>query len=419
MSTLPQQGQPARLSVWDLTWLNLYWFATSFHWGALLTVVIPAEVLRFVPETQKGSALGLLFGIGAAVAMVVTPFAGALSDRSLMHMGRRRPFMIAGTLANCLALIWMKDAAVYAVFLVAYLAVQASDNCAAGAFHGLIPDKVSSGQRGVASGLMGLTSMIGTSAAVLLAGRLVGGGQTGTMYWAISAVILFCMALMTVTVKEERMTGRPPVTVRAFFRSFWIDPRAYPDFAWLFVTRGLVMLGFYTILGFLQFYLKDTLGLSREEAARATGTLSGVAIAAAVGAALLGGWLSDRIGRKAIVSVAGLLLALTSVGLLFQPPFHTLIGIAILLGLGSGAYTSVDWALAIDVLPSRHSSARDLGIWGVANTLPQVTAPLIAGPLLDLFNHAQPGAGYSVIFSMAIVYTVLGSILVWKIKGSR
>ncbi len=80
-------GQMRRLSLGELFWLSLYWFATSFHWGALLAVVIPAEVIRFVPEAQKGSYLGLLFAAGAAIAMVVTPVAGALSDRSILPMG--------------------------------------------------------------------------------------------------------------------------------------------------------------------------------------------------------------------------------------------------------------------------------------------------------------------------------------------
>jgi len=408
-----------RLSLGALFWLNSYWFATAFHWGALLTIVIPAEVLRFVPESQKGSYLGLLFGVGAAVAMVVTPLAGALSDRALFRMGRRRPFMIAGTLLNCAALLWMRSAPSYGWFLAAYLAVQASDNTAAGAFHGLIPDKVPPHQRGVASALMGFLSMVATSAAVLLAGTLVGRGQTRTVYPVIIAVMLLYLLLTLWKVKETPQVTRPALGFLAFLRSFWINPRQYPDFGWLFLTRALVMLGFYTLIGFLQFFVKDTLGLTTAQAASLVGRLSVLVVGAALVAAVAGGVISDRYGRRGIVSIAGFFLALTCVGLLFQPGLPVLTVIAVLLGIGTGAYTSVDWALAIDVLPSRLTAAKDLGIWGIANTLPQVAAPLLAGPLLDVFNRIQPNFGYTVVYSLAIVYTFFGSVFVWKIKGAR
>jgi len=71
------------------------------------------------------------------------------------------------------------------------------------------------------------------------------------------------------------------------------------------------------------------------------------------------------------------------------------------------------------VLPSGHSAAKDLGIWAIANTLPQVLAPVIAGPLLDIFNRRAPNLGYMIIYSLAIVEVALGSAFIWKIKGTR
>ncbi|HEV2358337.1 MAG TPA: MFS transporter [bacterium] len=399
--------------------LGVFWFAISFNWGALLTVVVPAEVLRFVPETQKGLYLGLLFAGGAVVAMVISPLAGALSDRSTLPMGRRRPFVVGGVLLAVPGLLGLRYAPTYAAFAAALLWVQLTVNLAASAFNGLIPDKIPRTQRGAMSGVMGGMMMGGTIAAALLSGRLVGQGMTAAVYWVIAGVLLAATAIIVWKVGETPLREAPPLVLPAFIRSFWVDPRRYPDFAWLFATRGLVMLGFYTIITFLQFFLRDTLHLSRPDAAQATGTISAVVIAAGALVALVAGPASDLIGRKGIVSTAGMFLAFTGIGLLFQPPFHTLLWIGVLFGIGYGAYASVDWALAIDVLPSGQSAAKDLGIWGIANTLPQVLAPVIAGPLLDVFNRMGPNRGYSVIFSMAIVEVVLGSIFIWKIKGTR
>ncbi len=415
VSDFPQ----ARVPLSELVWLGLYWFAMSFHWGALLTVVIPAEVLRFVPESEKGIYLGLLFSGGAVMAMVVAPVVGALSDRSTLPMGRRRPFVFAGVLVNCLGLVGMRYAPTYAWYAGAVLLVQAANNFAGGAFNGLIPDKIPPSQRGLTSGVMGFLMMMGTISAALLAGHFVGQGQASHVYFIVAGVLAACTAIMAWRVKETPLRAAPPFVMQEFTRSFWIDPRRYPDFAWMFVTRALVMLGFYTMITFLQFFVKDTLHLTRPQAAQTTGYLSAITIASGTGVALLAGWLSDRIGRKGIVSAAGISLALTSVGLLTQPPYATLVWVAVVFGIGYGAYTSVDWALAIDVLPSSRSAAKDLGIWAIANTLPQVLAPIVAGPILDAFNRRAPNLGYTVVFSGAIVYVLLGSIFVWRIKGVR
>ena len=411
---------PARhVPLSELVWLGLFWFAMSFHWGALLTVVIPAEVLRFVPESQKGAYLGLLFAAGGVMAMVVSPISGALSDRSTLPMGRRRPFVVAGVLVNIVGLMIMRHAPAYAWYVGGLAIVQAATNFAGGAFNGLIPDRIPQSQRGIASGVLGFMMMSGTVVAALLAGHLVGRGQTALVYLIDAGLFLACTTIMALQIREEPIREAPPFALGAFVRSFWIDPRRYPDFGWMFLTRGLVMLGFYTMISFLQFFVKDTLHLTVAEAARVTGVLSAVTIAAGTVVALAAGWISDRIGRKGIVSAAGFFLALTSFGLLMQPPFSTLVWIAALFGIGYGAFTSVDWALAIDVLPSRGTAAKDLGIWGVANTLPQVLAPILAGPVLDVFNRRAPNSGYTVVFSGAIVCVVLASIFIWKIKGAR
>ena len=96
----------------------------------------------------------------------------------------------------------------------------------------------------------------------------------------------------------------------------------------------------------------------------------------------------------------------------------------IVFGLGYGAYTSVDWALVSDVLPSVDDYAKDMGIWHVADVLPQIVAGSIAGILLDNFQRIgaannMPNLGYTVIFLMAFVFFVLGTVFVARIKGVR
>ncbi len=83
--------------------------------------------------------------------------------------------------------------------------------------------------------------------------------------------------------------------------------------------------------------------------------------------------------------------------------FTVAVLMGIVFGLGYGAYQSVDWALVSDVLPSVDDYAKDMGVWHVADVLPQIVATPVAGVLLDNFQRigkAQniPNLGYTVIF---------------------
>ena len=89
-----------------------------------------------------------------------------------------------------------------------------------------------------------------------------------------------------------------------------------------------------------------------------------------------------------------------------------------LFGVGAGAYQSVDWALVADVLPSYKHYARDMGIWNISLSLPQVIAPVIGGPLIDAFTQrGMPALGFQVLFAIAVVYCLVGTITVRYIQG--
>ncbi|MCL6450755.1 MAG: MFS transporter [Acetobacteraceae bacterium] len=414
---MDQETPRARLGLARHLALSVYWFSLNFHWGSLLTVVISTQMLRFVAEAEKGRALGLTLAMGALVAMLVQPLMGAISDRSTFRWGRRRPYLLTGTLLNAAGLLALAYATGLWWLFGAYLFVQFANNMAGSPYQGLIPDLVPPEQRGTASGFMGLMSMLGSIGGVLLAGLFLGQGWLVHFYWLVMAVIMVGMALTCIGVKEERLAQAPPFDWRSFLAGFWVSPRRHPDFAWLWATRFLVMLGFYSLLPLINYYLKDVLQMANF--AQATSTVSAVVMVGATLSSLASGWASDRLGRRALVCAAGLLMGSTCLALLFAPPFWVILAFGVVFGLGYGSFISVDWALAVDVLPSLGSAARDLGIWSIAVTMPQVVGPLISGPLIDTFNRLQPLMGYRVVFALAFLYLLLGSVGVWRIRGAR
>lgn len=406
-----------RLSLPQQLYLSLYWFGLNFHWGALLLVVIPAQVLRFVPEADKGRALAIVFAGGAFVALVVMPLVGALSDRSLSRFGRRRPFIVTGTLLNCLALLALAYAPTFALFIAAYWFVQFANNFSGSAYNGFIPDLVPPDQRGSASGLMGLMTMLGTIGAGFVAGRLMQRGQVLPLYLTIIAVLVATMAITVWKVREDPLTHRAPFHLARFLADFWVDPRRHPNFAWLFLSRFMALMGFYTLLNFLLFFLKDYLRIP--EFTEAAGIVSVTVVTGALVSAFAAGWLSDLIGRRAIVSFSTLIMGTLCLLFLTGPSYPLMLTLGAIFGVGYGAFVSVEWALATDVLPSRASAAKDLGIWGISSTLPQVLAPVIGGPLLDTFNRRGANQGYVVLMVMGAAYLLIAATTIWKIRGVK
>ena len=53
-----------------------------------ISVLLPNQVQAIAGAAHKVAVLGLVTGIGAAVAMVANPVAGALSDRTTSRFGR-------------------------------------------------------------------------------------------------------------------------------------------------------------------------------------------------------------------------------------------------------------------------------------------------------------------------------------------
>lgn len=409
----PDTGVQRRWTTGQHLALSLYWFSQNFHWGALLTVALQSEVIRIVGESRKEWALGLLLGIGAFVAMLTQPLAGAASDRSLLRWGRRRPFMVVGTLLACGALMAMAYSPSFVGFVIAFCAVQLTLNISSAGYQGLIPDLVPADQRGTASGYMGLMTMLGTLMGLGLAGVLLDQGLVLPLYGMLIGVLLVGLLVTLMFVKETPLTAREPFSWQRFFAGFWINPREQPDFAWLFATRAIAMLGFYTLLNYLEYYLKDVIGRADYEIA--TSIVGAMVMVGATASTLLAGVVSDRVDRRLLVCIAAALMGLTALVFITGPAYWLVLVFAVVFGIGYGAFTSVDWALAVDVLPAAKDAGKDLGVWSISTTLPQVFAPLLGGLILDRYVD-NLGAGYATLYACAGLLFLLGAAGVWKIR---
>jgi Na+/melibiose symporter-like transporter len=403
----------------DYVAMNIYWFGLAFMWNGLHPIVLPALLLRFVPEALKNTYLGGLTFAGLVLAMVIQPLAGGLSDASRSRWGRRRPWILAGTFFALLCLGGMASAGSFWGLLVAYAFLQIASNTAHGPAQGLIPDLVPEDRRGLASGIKNLFDMSGLVVASLVAGQLMGDGNPTLAFAVIAAVLAASAAATVLTTREQPATrglaGSEESAVAYRLRDLLrVDFRHHPAYARLIVSRFLILLGIYAVQGFAQYYIRDVLGVSNP--AEVTGNLMAVIGLALTLLVFPAGLLSDRFGREKLNVLAGGLASLGIFLLVFVRSVPSLLVFGGIIGMATGIFVSANWALAIDLIP-HEEAGKYLGLSNLA-TAGAGAGGRLAGPLIDGLNAWRPGAylGYPALFVLASASALLGTVLLLRIR---
>ncbi len=407
----PALAEPTRpvSKVWVL-WLALISIGVWSGFFGPIQVLLAQQAEALNPA-HKEATLSLVTGVGAAVSTVLNPLWGAFSDRTVLRVGRRLPWVLGGLVGGVIAMVILSDAGSVLVMVLGWALAQASLNAMLAAITATIPDQVPSGSRGTVGGWLAIAQTLGVVAGSGIADAT---GSIAAGYLA-TAGVLVVLALPYCFDSRDIALGpadREPFVLRRFVRSFWISPRQHPDFAWAWITRFLMNIGNALLILYLLYYLKDAVQLTDDEAEEGVFLLTGVYGLCTVLTAVVGGYWSDRLGRRKVFVIASGLVAASALLLLaFVTTFAAAFVGAAILGVGFGIYTAVDFAMITQVLPSADDRAKDLGVINIANALPQVLAPVVAAGVLGL------DLGYSTLYVLAACFSVLGSVLVVNIKS--
>ncbi|HEX7593102.1 MAG TPA: MFS transporter [Anaerolineae bacterium] len=421
LSAAPQiKSHPLR--AWDYLTLNAYWFALSFLWNSMGPILLPTLVPMLVPESQKGSALGTLSALGLIIAIIVQPLAGAWTDRRTTRWGKRRPYIVGGTLFDVVFLLLMAFSGNYITLLVGYLLLQTSSNIAHGPYQGYIPELVPEAKRGAASGVARFLEIVGIIVTSLVVGNWVGQGLIVPAFVAIIFFLLFTMVITARFVTEIPFDGAetpstPPaktavsaqdaLSLRTIFYS-----RDF--FLWL-ISRLLILLGGNLVRNYALYFLQDVLGLPNP--AKEVGNLLAIIAVAIVIVVYPAGALSDRIGRKWLIVASGVLGAVGAVMLMTATTLTMVLIDGAVIGVSIGIFLSVNWAWATDLIPAEESG-RFLGISNLATAGSGVLAG-VGGFMLDAFNAQSHNLGYTALYLTAAICYVLGTVVALAVKDKR
>ena len=408
----------------DYIKITIYGFALAALWSSLHSIVLPLRLLDMVAETEKNTLLGLLTFTGLLLAMIVQPITGAISDRSGFKWGRRRPYILIGSLLGILLLPGIGLFQSYIALFIIYCLLQMTSNVAQGTYQAFIPDLVPQDRKGLASGVKSLLEIIGGIAIVRLIGYFMGRyvpGEGTIWLWlglGVLAAVLMGATLATIIMVKESPGSKNKGQLSVWntlARSFKINVRKDRDFIVFLISRLLIFMALATIQTFTLFYLRDVIGLVNPATATAD-----LLIAAGVGMLLAvypAGRLSDRIGRRPVVISSGLVGAGGILVIFFSTSYGVVIASGAIIGTATGAFMSSNWALATDLVPGGEE-ARYLGLTNMATAGGAALARLI-GPVIDYFNRYESGLGYQVMLGACFAYFMAGSLLLLKIRERR
>lgn len=374
-----------------------------------IQVLLGQQAAHF-SEADKEGILALVTGAGAAMSLVANPLFGTFSDRTVSRFGRRVPWVFIGALLGMAGLLGLAGAPTVAAMVLLWCLVQLGCNGALAATTAAIPDQVPVRQRGSIGGLASMGTVVGILVGAAIAAAVAGNFPLG---FVICAVALGAGMIPYLFFSNDFVldpADRPPFTWASFAKGFWISPRRYPDFGWAWITRFLVNVGNHLVTLYLLFFLSDAVGYENPE--MGVLILTGMYSVLTLVTAVIGGRWTDRVGkRKPFVIASSIIIASAALILAFFPTWPGALAGAAVLGIGYGVYLAVDFALLTQVLPSAASRGKDMGVINVANSLPQVIAPIIAWPLVTILG------GYVTLYVVAAVIGLLGAAFVVKIKG--
>jgi len=407
-------GQKQR--AWFLPIFVIAWFGANLCGGTIGGASIP-RALAVMDDAHKDSNLAIVAAIGGVVVMIITPLFGRLSDRTRSRFGIRRPWLLWGTALGMVGVAVLALGASLPMVILGWCIAQVGFGAVAMAQHALLADQIPKRIRARIAAAVSVSAGIATIAGTQLVALTANDAQwlwfvvPGAIGSALSLALVFAF---TDIVRTDH--AMEPLNVRAILSSYWLDPRKYRDFAFAWACRLFFTISMIAMSLYLLYFIIDHLGVPLKQASGVQATAVVWNFAGLIVSTILFGWLSDRFRRRklivwvsCIVAAAGLLLAIVA------PAEQVFLISALIIGIGNGAYSSVDVAMMTEVLPDFTNAGKDLGVVALSYELPQIIVPVMAVPILAIGG----GDNYAALWVAAIIAAVLGALAVLPIRSVR
>ena len=390
-------------------------------WAMNMTL-IPMLVATFGVSNAKSA---LLISMGAFTGIFVQYLAGILSDRSKFKMGKRKPFMLIGSLLTTVFMCFMPFAKSYTLLFLFSFLFYFSLNFYQGPYYSLLPEVVPDNKLGLANGFARFISVLGAAFIFI----------TGTAFWNskstlnishslpffIGAILGLVTLLITFFfIKEDTTKYKKPTKISFDFVKYPSVMKLFIAIFFIYLCNGCITPFFVKYIRYIRLGSnalstsfianpanKALIASSDNMASTALLllTASGALFAYPIGI------LSDKIERRKVMLLGTVIFAISLFIAIFIKSSISFYVIMAIMGIGFIAVQVTSYSILAEIVPPERLG-EFMGIFNAFVSLSQFVANNAMGNMLDKF-------GYKVLFPTACTVMVIACIIIATAKFNK
>jgi len=383
--------------------------------GYCIAVVIPIALLLTMKLAMLDPAnvtknFSIVSILAAPVGILGLYVSGIISDRTSWKFGRRRPWILIGASAGLVGLYFTGKAESFTALCIFFAISKFFLSFMNTALYALIPDQVDESKRGTASGIIGLVSplsiMIGINLMFMLNSWTIENKFLLLGVISVASAIIACLLVKESNVDFQKSNEEASqLRFREKISRIYPSPKKYPYFTYGVLTRFFMAIG-YCSATYTSVYYLEHFHISQQDLAGIVSMSMNITIPLLAISSILGGVLSDKIGRqKPFILLSALVTAIGILGYSFAPSISISYIAGAVVSIGFGMFLAVDIALMTRVLPNPQDAAKDMGIVNIANDLGAPVANALASPVVS-------AGGYPLFFGVLSIFAILAGVVV-------
>lgn len=363
------------------------------------------------------SVIGVVMAIDNVLAVFLLPLIGTFSDKVDTPLGKRTPFILAGTAAAVIFMMMLPAAdkmgniILFVVALGATLLAMAMYRSPAVA---LMPDLTPKPLRSKANAIINLMGAIGGVYTLILISTLVGEGKTPSylpVFIGVAAIMILSVIMLLCTTNEKKIAKQVALEYPEQEEEVATTPEGKLDPA---VKKSLVLI-LLSVLFWFAAYNAVTTAFSRY-AVTVWGMENGgyanclmTATVAAIISYIPIGIIASKIGRKKTILIGIALMGSCFLMAACMPEYHPIINVGFcMIGFGWAAIGVNSLPMVVEMSKSG-DIGKYTGLYYTFSMSAQIATPILSGLLLDFVS-------YRTLFPYAAVFSALAFVTMSMVK---
>ena len=376
--------------------------------------IIQFKIISLVGPENVTAVYGTVSGIAGLAIVILSPLGGAIADKTKFKIGRRRFWIIVGSIGGGASMIMLAYASSIPVVIVTFCLLQFFYGMVTLSCYAIVPEQVEPEKFGRVSGIMGAAGP-----AFVMSGSIVLGIfadiPVQEKIVAIAIIQLVCGIACALLIKDNQFLGNESSeNKKSFsqgFKNFYPSFKKYPEYTWALLTKLFIYITNAGTTLLTLFYIAR-FHLGEAEIFKLNAYMA-PAIMLMVLSGIIGGFLSDKIKKqKPFVIGSALVLGVCLIVFAFSGNVTLVIIGNFVFNFGFGMYGAVDNALVNRILPSKENAGKDIAIMNTTTNLSTAIVNFVAPFVIALGAKLLGDDGYTFFFIVLAGFSILSALVV-------